>query len=72
MRKNLHENVIYAIKTLNFVYITSFLDMLPLDPRCPLANRMSQNIYTTYVSGLLGLMRVTGTGLSNLKKTKYS
>ena len=29
--------------------------MPPLDPRCPLVNKMSLHIYTTYVCGILGL-----------------
>ena len=46
----------YVIRTLNFVYLSLFLDMFPqLEPRGPLANEMSQHIYTTYVSGILGL-----------------
>ena len=47
----------YVIRTLNFVYISLFLDMLlpPPDPRCPLVNEMSPHMYTTYVNGILGL-----------------
>ena len=52
-----HGNVMYVIRTLNSVYLSLFLDMSPSrpDPRCPLVNEMSQHIYTTYVSGILGL-----------------
>ena len=46
----------YVIRMLNSVYLSLFLDMFPpLDPRCPLVNEMSPHIYTTYVSGILGL-----------------
>ena len=46
----------YAIRTLKSVYLSLFLDMSsPLDPRCPLDNGMLSHIYTTSVSGILGL-----------------
>ena len=60
----------YVIRTLFFVYLSLFLDRFPLDPRCLLANELSQHIYKTYVSDILGL--VGGTKLSKLKKTKYN
>ena len=56
---DLHGNMVYVIKTLNSVCLSLFLDMFPppptLDPRWPFVNEMSPHIYTTYVSGILGL-----------------
>ena len=55
--RDLHENMIYIIRTLNFVYLIFFFFgyVPPLDPRCPWAKEMSQHIYKTYVSDILDL-----------------
>ena len=45
-------------RTLSSVYLSLFLDISapPPDPRCPLVKEMLPHIYTTYVSGILGLV----------------
>ena len=60
--RDLHGNVMYVIWTLNSVYLRLFVGMpapapppSPLDPRFPLVNEMSPHIYTTHVSGILGV-----------------
>ena len=54
--RDLHGNVMYLIRMFNFMYLSLFLDMFPpLDPRCPLVNKMSPHIYTTYISGIFSL-----------------
>ena len=53
--RGLHGNVMFVIRMLNSVYLSLFLDMFPLRPNCPLVNEMSLHIYTTHVSGILGL-----------------
>ena len=53
--RDLHGNVMFVIRTLNSVYLSLFLDTPPPNPRCPLIKEMSPHIYTTYVSGTLGL-----------------
>lgn len=59
-----------VIRMLNFVHLILFLDMFPLDSRCPLANEISQHTYTTYYAS--GIMGLGGIGLSKPKKTTYN
>ena len=69
--RNILKIVTFVIEKMKLASFSLFLDAFPppLDPRCPLDNKMALYKYMTYVKGVLGLGGGGGGGVYKRKKT---
>ena len=70
--RNILKIVTFVIEKMKLAFFSLFLGAFPpLDPRCPLDNKMSLYKYITYVNGVLGLGGGGGGGRGCISERRH-